>query len=93
MNESGIKPLGKRVLVQRQAVEESVTAGGIVLPQTHGTNTYKAEVIELGPDVSDRLAVGDVILHTQFRGDEVESDQGKYLLLEEDDVLATIERR
>ncbi len=92
-NESGIHPLGNRVLVQRIAVEESMTQGGILLPQTHGVMTHKAEVVEKGPDVSDRVGVGDLVLHTLYKGDEVESDQGKYLLLEEPDVLAIIERR
>ena len=86
-----IRPLGKLVLVKKVAVTESVTAGGVILPQTHAVKAAKAEVIAVGPEVT-KVEVDDVVLLSLFRGDDVEYEQETFTLITKDDLLATIDR-
>ncbi len=87
-----VQPLGKRVLVQVQAVEEKTTAGGIVLPSNiNAKETYKSEVVNVGPEVG-LVEVGDLILVTFMAGDGVEHDQQEFRIVDEDKILAIIAR-
>ncbi len=88
-----IQPLGKRVLLQRVSVEEQKTDGGIVIPNAQlEAGTYKAEVIAIGDEIT-KVAAGDLVLITQYAGDRAHDENAEeYLILEEDDLLATIDR-
>ena len=73
-----LKPLADRVLVE-VVVEESKTAGGILLPDTAQKKSQKGTVIAIGSgkvlDNGERLpfevAVGDRVLFAKYSGVEI----------------------
>lgn len=75
LNKSGLKPLGRAVLVK--AYEPEIKAGRIVIPETVAERTQAAEmrvvVVEVGSQAwSDELAPraepGDKVLVTKYAG-------------------------
>ena len=83
-----IKPLGERVLVKMDKVEEK-TAGGIFIPQTSQEKTQIAVVEAIGDDVKT-VKVGQKILHDKYAGTQVKMDNEEYLILNIKDVLAIV---
>ena len=83
-----IKPLGERVLVKMDKVEEK-TAGGIFIPQTAQEKTQIAVVEAIGDDVKT-IKVGQTILHDKYAGTSVKMDNEEYLILNIKDVLAIV---
>ena len=86
-----IKPLGDRVLVKAEEVEEK-TAGGIFIPQTAQEKTQVAVVVAVGTD-EDVITVkaGDKIMYDKYAGTNVKVDGADHLLLRMSDILAVIE--
>ncbi len=94
-----IKPLGDRVVVEREVAKET-TAGGIVLPDTAKDKPQKGKVLAIGDGrvAKDgklrelQVKVGDQVLFTSYAGDEFKlNGDKKVLLMREDDILAVIE--
>ncbi len=83
-----IKPLGERVLVKMDKVEEK-TAGGIFIPQTAQEKTQIAVVEAIGDEVKT-VKVGQKILHDKYAGTSVKMDGEEDLILNIKDVLAII---
>ena len=83
-----IKPLGERVLVKMDKVEEK-TAGGIFIPQTAQEKTQIAVVEAIGDDVKT-VKVGEKILHDKYAGTTFKQDGEEYLILNIKDVLVVI---
>lgn len=79
--------------------EETTTKSGIVLPETadKGQPT-KGKVVAVGPGKKNEkgeiepmaVKVGDVVLFKKYGPDEFELDGKKYLVGDEDDILAII---
>lgn len=92
-----LKPLADRVLVEVD-VEESKTAGGILLPDTAQKKSQKGTVIAIGSgkvlDNGERLpfevAVGDRVLFAKYSGVDIEEGGKKFLLLAERDILGKL---
>lgn len=92
-----LKPLADRVLVEVD-VEESKTAGGILLPDTAQKKSQKGTVIAIGSgkvlDNGERLpfevAVGDRVLFAKYSGVDIEEGGTKFLLLSERDILGKL---
>lgn len=82
-----IKPRGKRIVVKRDEAE-SVSAGGIVIPEA-AKETKESGVIQLvGPECPDDIKVGDRVLFGKYAG----TDYGNNcLLLDERDCVAIVE--
>jgi chaperonin GroES len=94
-----LKPLGDRVVVEREEAKET-TAGGIVLPDTAKDKPQKGKVLAVGDgrltkDGKRRelqVKVGDHVLFTSYAGDEFKLDgDKKVLLMREDDILAVVD--
>ena len=93
------KPLSNRLFIE--PVEEmKVTKSGIVLPDTaEKERPIQGKVISVGPgkvnEKGERIPmsvkVGDTVLFKKYGPDEVELDHKKYLVCDEDDILAVIE--
>ena len=86
-----IEPMGARVLI-RPIEQETMTKSGIVLPETAKEKPQQGIIEALGSEeemVTD-LAVGDTVLYAKYTGTEIELEGTKYLVLEENDVLARI---
>ena len=79
-----------KVLLYQHPKEEK-TPGGIVLAET---DTQKAEpiadVIAVGPKVQ-LIFVGDVVVFGTYAGTFITIDKFEYLILREEDILATME--
>lgn len=83
-----IKPLGERVLVKMEQLQEK-TASGIIIPQTAQEKTQIGLVAAIGEEVKN-VKVGDKILHDKYAGTSVKMDGEEYLILNIKDVLAVI---
>ena len=92
-----IKPLEDRVIVQ-QVEAETVTASGIVLPDTAKEKPQEGRVLAVGPgridDKGNRVpldvAEGDVVIFSKYGGSEVKYDGQDLLLLNARDILAVV---
>ena len=95
-----IKPLNDRIVIKRNEAE-SKTTGGILLPDSAKNKPQKGEVLAVGPGrvIKDgsrqplQVKVGDVVLFTNWAGDEFKQSRGDdVLLMREEDVLAVLEK-
>lgn len=84
-----IKPLGDRVLVKLETVEEK-TAGGIFIPQTAQEKTQTGVVVEVGDDEMIKVKSGDKVMYDKYAGTQVKMDGDEHLLLRFSDILAVI---
>jgi len=94
-----IRPLADKVLVERVEAE-SKTAGGIVLPDTAKEKPQRGKVVSVGEgklleDGTRRevqLKKGDLVLFTSYAGTEIKVDGNEYLIMDESDIMAVIEK-
>lgn len=93
-----IKPLGDRIVVER--IEgDTKTVGGIIIPDTAKEKPKQGKVLAVGAGAKDEngkriavdVAVGDIVLFTQWAGSEIKLDGKEYLVLKESDVIGIIE--
>ena len=86
-----IKPIGDRVLVKVEEVEEK-TASGIFIPQTAQEKTQIATVVAVGDDKEEiKVSIGDKIMYDKYAGTTIDVDGADHLLLRMSDILAIIE--
>jgi chaperonin GroES len=93
-----LKPLSDRVVVRR-VDSESVTAGGIFIPDAATEKADQGTVLAVGPGkrneegevVALDVAVNDRVLFGKFAGQTVKVDGEEVLILKEDDILAVIQ--
>lgn len=83
-----IKPLADRVVAVREEAATK-TASGIYLPDNAKEKPVFAKVEAIGPDVKT-LKVGDKIIYKEYSTTELKVDGVEYLVVKEEDVLATI---
>jgi chaperonin GroES len=94
-----IRPLADKVLVERVEAE-SKTAGGIVLPDTAKEKPQKGKVVNVGEGkVLDngkhkeiQVKKGDLVLFTSYAGTEIKIEGKEYLIMDESDIMAVIEK-
>ncbi|MGD9582107.1 MAG: co-chaperone GroES [Lysobacterales bacterium] len=92
-----IQPLHDRVVIKRME-EERLSAGGIVIPDSATEKPIKGEVVAVGEGKpldngsvrALKVKVGDKVLFGKYAGTEVKIDGTEYLVVREDDVLATL---
>jgi chaperonin GroES len=94
-----IRPLADKVIVERIEAEDK-TAGGIVLPDTAKEKPQRGKVISAGEGklLEDgsrgkmQVKKSDEVLFTSYAGTEVKLDGKEYLIMEESDIMAVIEK-
>ncbi len=94
-----IRPLADKVLVERLEAENK-TAGGIVLPDSAKEKPQRGKIVSVGKGkVLDdgtlrKMGVkkGDMVLFTSYAGTEVKIDGKEYLIMNESDIMAVIEK-
>ncbi len=94
-----IRPLGDKVLVERVEAEAK-TAGGIVLPDTAKEKPQRGKVVSVGEgkmlENGTRREVqvkkGDLVLFTSYAGTDIKIDGKEYLIMDESDIMAVIEK-
>ncbi len=92
------KPLSNHLFLE-PLEEEKVTKSGIVLPETaEKEKPTRGKVLAVGPGKMEKgervpmsVKVGDTVLFKKYGPDEIEIDGKKYLVGDEDDILAVIE--
>ncbi|MHC1696551.1 MAG: co-chaperone GroES [Geobacteraceae bacterium] len=93
-----LRPLQDRIIVKRLE-EESMTAGGLYIPDTAKEKPQKGEIIAVGKGkitedgkvIPVDLKVGDKVLFGKYAGTEIKIDGADYLIMREDDILGVIE--
>lgn len=93
-----LQPLGDRVVVERDASEET-TSGGILLPDTakdkpsRGTvkSVGNGRLLDDGTRSELQVKVGDRVLFTSYAPETVTLGDEELLLMREEDILAIIE--
>lgn len=84
-----IKPLAGRIVAVREKLATQ-TASGLYLPDSSKEKPVFARVQAIGPDV-ETVVVGDKIVYKDYATTELTIDNVEYLIVKEEDVLATIE--
>lgn len=99
INNMDIKPLSNHIFIEA-IEEEKITKSGIVLPETaEKEKPMKGKIIavglgklnEKGERMPMSVKVGDLVLFKKYGPDEIEIEGKKYLVGEEEDILAIIE--
>ncbi|MEK7146972.1 MAG: co-chaperone GroES [Patescibacteria group bacterium] len=94
-----LKPLSNRVFIE-PLEQEQTTKSGIVLPDTaEKEKPIKGKILAIGPgkfnEKGERIPMsvktGDVVLFKKYGPDEIEIEGKKYLVGDEDDILAILE--
>ena len=90
-------PLFDRVVLKQLQAEET-TKSGIVLTGQAKEKPSQAEVIAVGPgglvdgkEVKMQVKVGDKVIYSKYSGTEVELDDGSFIVVKQNDILAIIE--
>ena len=102
INESGLVPLGRAVLVRTTELDDIAKASMIAIPQSVKESTavmeQRAVVIAIGPACWDdeksgpRCEVGDKVIITKFAGYVTPGRDGKmYRLVNDRDVFCKVE--
>jgi chaperonin GroES len=94
-----LRPLQDRIIVKRLE-EETMTAGGIFIPETAKEKPQKGEVIAVGngKKTEDGKVIpidvkkGDKVLFGKYAGTEIKIDGQEYLIMREDDILGIMEK-
>ncbi len=93
-----LRPLHDRVIVRRME-EETMSAGGIVIPDNAAEKPSRGEILAAGDGkVTDSgevrplaVKVGDKVLFGKYAGTEVKVEGEELLVMREDDIVAVIE--
>ncbi|MBQ9134203.1 MAG: co-chaperone GroES [Clostridia bacterium] len=92
-----LKPLSDRVVVKMVELEET-TKSGIILPGTAKEKPQVAEVVAVGPGATKdgvlvpmTVKVGDKVITGKYSGTEVKLGNDEYVIVRQDDILATID--
>lgn len=83
-----IKPLADRVVATREEAATK-TASGLYLPSNAKEKPAYAVVQAVGPDVKG-IKKGDKIVFKEYSTTELKIDSKEYLIVKEEDVLATL---
>jgi chaperonin GroES len=94
---TNLKPLGDRVII-RPKPKQDKTPTGIVLPDTVTERPQEGTVVAVGPGrvldsgkrVELEVKTGDEVLFAKYAGTEVKLDDGEYLVIRENELLAVI---
>ena len=94
-----IKPLSNHVFIEPIESEEK-TRAGIVIPETaEKEKPIKGKIVAVGPGklteegkrIPMQVKVGDTVLFKKYGLDEIKINDKKYLVGEEDEILAILE--
>jgi len=97
MSRISIRPIGDKVLVQRNEADD-ITAGGIVLPDSAKEKPKRGTIMGVGAgrllDTGKRQALqvakGDQVLFSSYAGTEVKVDGEELIIMDENDILAVL---
>ncbi|MCL2174187.1 co-chaperone GroES [Candidatus Saccharibacteria bacterium] len=88
MSKVPIKPLGERIVATREEAATK-TASGLYLPDNAKEKSQIAKAVAIGASVRE-VKIGDRIIVREYSTTEVKVDGIEYLIVKEEDVLATV---
>lgn len=83
-----IQPLADYIVAQGEEAP-SKTASGLYLPDNAQEKPKTAKVLAAGKDVK-QVKAGDKIIYKSYSTTEIKVDGTEYILVKEEDVLATV---
>ncbi len=85
-----ITPLGDRVLIKMEELEEK-TSGGIFIPQTAQEKTQTGTVVSVGDDTDAiKVEAGEKVMYDKYAGTQVKIDGKDHLIIQMGDILAIV---
>ena len=92
-----IRPLHDRVVIER--IDERITSGGILIPDSSGDKPQRGIVkavgkgkLENGLFIKLEVCVGDEVLFGKYSGTDVQVSGKQYLIMKEDDIMGIIDK-
>lgn len=94
-----LRPLGAHILVEPVEQDET-TPGGVILPETAKEKPQQGRVLAVGPGelLEDGkrapmdVKVDELVIYSRYSGTEFKMDGHKWLILDQKDVLAVVEK-
>ena len=83
-----LQPLGDYVVAQAEEAE-SKTKSGLYLPDNAKEKPKTAKVVAVGP-AAKQVKAGDRVVYKSYSTTEVKLDGTEYILVKEEDILATV---
>jgi chaperonin GroES len=83
-----VQPLADYVVAQAEQAKTK-TASGLYLPEKSSEKPKVATIVAVGKDAT-QVKVGDRIIYKSYSPTEVKVDGEEYLLVKEEDILATV---
>jgi len=83
-----IQPLADYIVAEQEEAE-SKTASGLFLPDNAKEKPKVAKVLAVGKDVK-QVKAGDRIIYKSYSPTEIKIGSNEYMLVKEEDVLATV---
>ena len=86
-----VHPLNLNILLSPLSAEDK-TQSGLILPDSHlNERPEQALVSAVGPKVTT-IKVGETVLFKKYAPDEVKVENEKFLIINENDILAVLEK-
>ena len=88
------KMLLDRVLIK--PISETVTSGGIIIPENGKEKPKTGEVILVGPgkkDVEMVVKPGDIVLFSEYSGIEFKLEGESHLIMQQDDIFMITKKK
>ncbi len=94
-----IRPLADKVLVQRLDAE-SVTSGGIVLPESAKEKPQRGKIVSVGEGkalkdgtvIKVQVKKGEEVLFSSYSGTEIKIGGKEYTIMDESEIMAIVEK-
>ena len=84
-----VRPLGQRVIVEQPELEDAMSAGGVILPDSARQKPDQAVVVAVGKgDMDSGLVVGSTIFLPPFTGTAIEVGGAAYRVVNYEDIIA-----
>jgi chaperonin GroES len=86
-----IQPLGENVLI-KILKSDSKTKSGLVLPDTASEDRpQEGKVVAIGESKGIKVKKGQTVIFAKYSGTEIKINQEEYLIIKNEDILATVE--
>ena len=98
-----IRPTNDNIVLKLPEIKkEEITKGGIIVPTSGTQQSLRKDIAEViavgeGRRLNDgtllplSVKAGDTIMFNKFAGTEVQTQEGKFLIIKDSDILAVIE--
>lgn len=89
-----IKPIGKRVLVEKIQLEEKTNSGILLISSETDKSYFIGKIISLSDDqeIKNQFNLEDSIIFKNNSGFNIENNGTEYTMLDLDEVLGVIEK-